>query len=150
MSRLVGSSRVPEDDFSRSVGQVVAFRRALDLLAARPRVDEARLGLVGHDYGAMYRMLAAGAHRRTRKHVFVAATSSLNDWAFFARQPVSKTAYLRQNAVPSHLPPPLNIGGGASATALMMAMSFARIDGGQLSRTRGPARPRSSRRLGAS
>lgn len=92
-------SRVPEQDYERSVRQVVALRRAVDLLAARPGVDPARIGLVGHDYGAMYGMIAAGVDARIRASVFVAAASSLSHWAFFARQPASKAAYLRQNAV---------------------------------------------------
>ncbi len=91
-------NRVLEDDYERSLRQVVALRRALDLLAAQPGVDPARIGLVGHDYGAMYAMIAAGVDGRTRANIFIAAASSLSDWAFFDRQPASKASYLRQNA----------------------------------------------------
>ena len=90
--------RVPEQDYENSVRQVVALRRAMDLLSSRPDVDKTRIGYVGHDYGGMYGMLAAGLDRRARTYVYVAVASSLNDWAFFARQPKSKTEYLRQNA----------------------------------------------------
>src|SRR5215470_9576428 len=90
-------NRVPEQDYDNSIRQVVALRRAMDLLASRPGVDRARLGFVGHDYGGMYGMIAAGLDQRARTYVFVAVASSLNDWAFFARQPKSKTEYLRQN-----------------------------------------------------
>jgi dienelactone hydrolase len=90
--------RVLEEDFDNSIKQVVALRRAMDLLVAQPGVDKDRLGFVGHDYGGMYGMMMAGLDQRARTYVYVAVTQSLNDWAFFARQPRSKIAYLRQNA----------------------------------------------------
>ena len=90
--------RVPEQDYDHSIRQVVALRRAMDLLLSRPDVDKARVGYVGHDYGGMYGMMANGVDRRARTYVYIAVVPSLNDWAFFARQPVSKAAYLRQNA----------------------------------------------------
>jgi cephalosporin-C deacetylase-like acetyl esterase len=92
-------NRVPEQDYENSIRQVIALRRAMDLLAARPEVDKARIGFVGHDYGGMYGMLMAGLDRRAKTYVYVAVVPSLNDWAFFARQPASKAEYLRQNAV---------------------------------------------------
>jgi hypothetical protein len=46
----------------------------------------------------MYGMLMAGVDQRARTYVYVAVAPSLNHWAFFARQPKSKAAYLRQNA----------------------------------------------------
>lgn len=91
--------RVPEEDYDNSVRQVIALRRAMDLLASRPDVDKARIGYVGHDYGGMYGMMAAGVDRRAHTYVYVAVVPSLSDWAFFARQPVSKAEYLRRNAV---------------------------------------------------
>jgi cephalosporin-C deacetylase-like acetyl esterase len=91
--------RVPEQDYDNSIRQVIAIRRAMDLLVGRPEVDKARVGYVGHDYGGMYGMMAAGVDGRARTYVYVAVAPSLNHWAFFARQPLSKAAYLRQNAV---------------------------------------------------
>ena len=91
--------RVPEQDYDNSIRQVIALRRAMDLLVSQPRVDKARIGYVGHDYGGMYGMMAAGVDGRARTYVYVAVAPSLNHWAFFARQPASKAAYLRQNAV---------------------------------------------------
>jgi dienelactone hydrolase len=91
--------RVPEQDYDNSIRQVIALRRAMDLLVSRADVDKARIGFVGHDYGGMYGMMAAGVDGRARTYVYVAVAPSLNHWAFFARQPVSKAAYLRQNAV---------------------------------------------------
>jgi cephalosporin-C deacetylase-like acetyl esterase len=92
-------NRVPEKDYDNSIRQVIALRRAMDLLVSTPHVDKARLGYVGHDYGGMYGMMAAGVDGRARTYVYIAVAPSLSHWAFFARQPVSKAAYLRQNAV---------------------------------------------------
>jgi dienelactone hydrolase len=91
-------NRVPEQDYDNSIRQVITLRRAMDLLRARPDVDKARIGYVGHDYGGMYGMMANGVDRRARTYVYIAVVPSLNDWAFFAAQPASKAAYLRQNA----------------------------------------------------
>jgi hypothetical protein len=91
--------RVPEQDYDNSIRQVIALRRAMDLLVSRPDVDKARIGYVGHDYGGMYGMIANGVDRRAHTYVYIAVVPSLNDWAFFAQQPPSKAAYLRRNAV---------------------------------------------------
>jgi dienelactone hydrolase len=91
-------NRVPEKDYDNSIRQVIALRRAMDLLVSTPHVDKARLGYVGHDYGGMYGMMANGVDGRAKTYVYIAVAPSLNHWAFFARQPVSKAAYLRQNA----------------------------------------------------
>jgi len=90
--------RVPEKDYENSIRQVIELRRALDLLLSQPNVDKTRVGFVGHDYGAMYGMLMAGVDQRVNTFVFVAATQSLNDWAFLGPQPKSKAAYLKQNS----------------------------------------------------
>ncbi|HEU4769625.1 MAG TPA: hypothetical protein VFS77_19820 [Pyrinomonadaceae bacterium] len=91
-------SRVPEKDYENSIRQVVELRRALDLLLSQPNVDKTRVGFVGHDFGAMYGMIMAGVDQRIKTFVFVAATQSLNDWAFLGPQPKSKSAYLTQNS----------------------------------------------------
>jgi dienelactone hydrolase len=91
-------NRIPEKDYDNSIRQVIELRRALDLLLSQPNVDRIRIGFVGHDYGAMYGMLMAGVEKRVKTYVFIAATQSLNDWAFLGPQPKSKAAYLKQNA----------------------------------------------------
>ena len=91
--------RIPDDDYKNSIRQVIEFRRALDLLLSQSNVDKTRIGFVGHDYGAMYGMLMAGVDQRVNTFVFIAATQSLNDWAFLGPQPKSKAAYLKQNSV---------------------------------------------------
>ena len=90
--------RIPEQDYDNSIRQVIELRRALDLLLSQSNVDKARIGFVGHDYGAMYGMLMAGVEQRINTFVFIAATQSLNDWAFLGPQPKSKSAYLKQNS----------------------------------------------------
>ncbi|MEO8499540.1 MAG: prolyl oligopeptidase family serine peptidase [Vicinamibacteria bacterium] len=91
--------RVPEEDYGNSIKQVIALRRAMDLLLSQHGVDSARVGLVGHDYGGMYSMMMAGADQRAKAYVYVAVVPSLNDWAFLGPQPKSKAAYLRQNSM---------------------------------------------------
>jgi dienelactone hydrolase len=91
-------SRIPDNDYENSIHQVIELRRALDLLLSQSQVDRTRIGYVGHDYGAMYGMLMAGVDNRVKTYVFIAATQSLNDWAFLGPQPKSKAAYLKQNA----------------------------------------------------
>ncbi len=91
--------RVPDEDYGNSIRQVIALRRAMDLLLSQQGVDRSRVGLVGHDYGGMYSMMMAGVDQRLRAQVYVAVVPSLNDWAFLGPQPQSKAAYLRQNAM---------------------------------------------------
>ena len=91
-------NRIPEKDYENSIRQVIELRRAVDLLLSQSNVDKSRIGFVGHDFGAMYGMLMAGVDRRINTFVFIAATQSLNDWAFLGPQPKSKAAYLKQNS----------------------------------------------------
>jgi dienelactone hydrolase len=90
--------RIPEQDHENSIRQVIQMRHAADLLLSQPSVDKTRTAFVGHDYGAMYGILMAGVDRRLKNYVFIAATQSLNDWAFLGPQPKSKSAYLKENA----------------------------------------------------
>ncbi len=114
--------RVLAEDFTRYVRQVIELRRALDLLAMRPEVDAARIGLVGHDYGAMHGVIAAALDERVRTCVFIAATPSFNDWAFYVQKPDDMDAYLRQTA-------PLELVDYAAAlTGRPVFLQFARVD----------------------
>jgi dienelactone hydrolase len=90
--------RIPDKDYENSIRQVIELRRAVDLLLSQSNVDKTRIGFVGHDYGAMYGMIMAGVDQRINTFVFIAATQSLNDWAFLGPQPKSKSAYLKQNS----------------------------------------------------
>ncbi len=63
------------------VGREVArLRSGLDLLAARADVDPARLGVVGHDFGAMYAILAAAQDERVSALALIAPTPRWGDW----------------------------------------------------------------------
>jgi predicted esterase len=72
--------RKRDEDYDRSVAQVKDLRRALDVLLAQPGIDSARVAYVGHDFGAMYGVLAASVDRRIRLFVFMAGTRSFSDW----------------------------------------------------------------------
>ncbi len=89
--------RVLEEDRAHGIRQVIAFRRAMDLLLAQPAVDPARTAFVAHDYSAMYGAIALAAEPRIRHAVFIAAAPTLEDWAFYSAQPADKDAYLAAN-----------------------------------------------------
>jgi len=65
----------PEQTLARTrrifVADVIAVRRALDLLQENPRVDGNRLGLVGWSLGARVGAVAAGVDRRPRAVVLM-------------------------------------------------------------------------------
>lgn len=91
-------NRVPEEDFPHAVRQVVELRRAMDLLLAQPGVDATRVALVGHDFGAMYGMIAEALDRRARTCVFMAPTPHFEDWFLFRQRPKDLAAYRAQLA----------------------------------------------------
>jgi hypothetical protein len=67
-------------DAGRIVAEVTRLRRCLDLVLARPAVDPARLGVVGHDFGGMHAALLATVDRRPAAYVLVAAVPRWGDW----------------------------------------------------------------------
>jgi hypothetical protein len=69
-----------EADGSRIRAEVAAHRRAVDLLAARDDVDAGRIGLVGHDFGAMHGIVLAAEDERIAAAVLIAATPRWGDW----------------------------------------------------------------------
>lgn len=89
-------ARVPEEDYARAIHQVIEIRRAMDLLLAHPGIDPARVAFVGHDFGAMYGMIASAQDRRAKAYVFMAATPHFVDWFLFRQQPKDLEAYKRQ------------------------------------------------------
>lgn len=82
-----------EHDRADSIAQVVALRRALDVLLAEPGVDTARAAIVAHDYGAMHAVILAAVDHRVPNFVLIAGTPSLLDWAFYVAKPESMDAY---------------------------------------------------------
>ena len=69
-----------EADQLAILAEVGRLRAGLDILAARPDVDAARLGVVGHDFGGMFAALEAADDARLRALVIVAATPRWGDW----------------------------------------------------------------------
>jgi dipeptidyl aminopeptidase/acylaminoacyl peptidase len=57
---------------------VIAQRRALDVLAARPEVDRGRLGFVGHSWGAILGAILAGAEPRLAAVVVASFTKPVS------------------------------------------------------------------------
>jgi len=86
-----------EDDFEASVKQVVELRRAMDVLLSVPGVDPKRLAFVGHDFGAMYGILAGAADPRPKTYVLLAGTATFHEWYLLRKQPPKdKAAYVKQ------------------------------------------------------
>jgi dienelactone hydrolase len=83
-------------DAERIVAEVTRLRRCLDLVLARPAVDPARLGVVGHDFGGMHASLLATVDRRPAAYVLVAAVPRWGDW-FLPFWPIAedRIEYLR-------------------------------------------------------
>ena len=67
-------------DAARIRAEVARHRAAIDLLAARTDVDAGRIGLVGHDFGAMHGVLLAAEDPRVATAVLIAATPRWGDW----------------------------------------------------------------------
>lgn len=76
-------SAAPTDevaDAERIHAEAAANRAAIDLLASRDDVEADRIGLVGHDFGAMHGVNLAADDDRIRAVVLVAATPRWGDW----------------------------------------------------------------------
>jgi dienelactone hydrolase len=72
-----------QDDYQNTLNQALDLRRALDVLLSRPGVDSARVAYVGHDYGAMFGALVAGADSRPRAYALIAGAARFPDWYLF-------------------------------------------------------------------
>lgn len=74
----------PPSDADADLGRIraegAAHRGALELLLGRPGVDPARIGLVGHDFGAMHGIVLAADEPRISAVVAIAATPRWGDW----------------------------------------------------------------------
>lgn len=70
-------------DYEFTVQMAKDVRRALDVLLAQPRIDPARVAVVGHDFGAMWGALAAADDPRVTHFVYTAGTSSFTDWYLY-------------------------------------------------------------------
>ena len=68
------------DDVRLVENQVKAFRAALNRLDAIGAVDESRIAVVGHDYGAMYGALLADSDERVSAMVLQAPDALMGNW----------------------------------------------------------------------
>jgi dienelactone hydrolase len=75
-----GAPTDADADAARIRAEVERHRAALDLLADRPDVDARRIGLVGHDFGAMHGTILAADDDRIAAAVLIAATPRWGDW----------------------------------------------------------------------
>jgi pimeloyl-ACP methyl ester carboxylesterase len=67
-------------DARRIHAEVERHRAALDVLTGRPDVEAGRIGLVGHDFGAMHGTILAAEDARIAAAVLIAATPRWGDW----------------------------------------------------------------------
>ena len=67
--RPEGSFTFTAQDHDEQVQLIVDLRRAVDLLSARPEIDEQRLGYIGWSYGAAIGGLLAAIERRIKAYV---------------------------------------------------------------------------------
>jgi pimeloyl-ACP methyl ester carboxylesterase len=65
----------PEKDRDSWIAAVVDLRRAVDLLVARADVDPARIGYVGHSYGAQWGAILSAVDDRVRAAVLMAGAA---------------------------------------------------------------------------
>jgi predicted esterase len=88
--------RSTQTDERDSIAEVVALRRSLDLLLSTPGVDANRIAYVGHDFGAMYGALLAGADSRPQYFVFMTPTVTFAEWFLLdtARPPADRAGYV--------------------------------------------------------
>ena len=68
------------DDITAIGRAVIAQRRALDVLAARPDVDRRRLAFVGHSWGAVLGSVLAGADQRLAAVVIASFTKPVSKY----------------------------------------------------------------------
>lgn len=75
--------RTQAEDYRSSVEQVVELRFAMDMLLKEEGVDASRFAYVGHDFGAMYGVLAGSADKRPTAYVLMAGTPRFPDWFLY-------------------------------------------------------------------
>ena len=71
----------PESDRKQHHQTAINIRRAVDVIISRTEVDAARLGYVGHSFGALFGGVLAGVEKRIRAYVLMAGVGSFTDVA---------------------------------------------------------------------
>jgi dienelactone hydrolase len=87
-----------ETDVAYVTRSVVAERRALDILIARPDVDAHRLGFVGHSWGADLAAIMAGVDPRLAAVVIACARSRIASDMFQMGSPADAPGYMRASS----------------------------------------------------
>lgn len=103
--------------------EVEAGRGALGLLAGCPDVDAGRIGLVGHDFGAMHGLVLAARDDRVAAVVSIAATPRWGDW-FLPFWPIQGDRFDYLRAL--HPLDPITVVGSVAPRPLLL--QFARGD----------------------
>jgi hypothetical protein len=85
--------RSPTTDACNVRPQVIALRRALDLLATQS-TDPARIAYVGHDFGAMYGSLLLAVDPRPSRAVLMTPALSFWEWFLLGATPADPGAYV--------------------------------------------------------
>jgi len=78
--------RTQADDHDASIQQAIELRRAMDLLLSQPGADSSQFAYVGHDFGAMYGVLAGSIDLRPTCYVLMAGTPCFPDWFLYYPQ----------------------------------------------------------------
>jgi dienelactone hydrolase len=89
-----------EEDKKNYIQAVVDLRRGIDLLLERKDVDRARLGYIGHSYGAQWGAILAAVDRRIKAAVLVAGVPDL-DCLFMRDDP--ETIAFRKSLPPGQI-----------------------------------------------
>jgi pimeloyl-ACP methyl ester carboxylesterase len=75
-----GAPTDAQADLARIRAEVAAHRQAVDLVGSREDVEAGRIGLVGHDFGAMHGVNLAADDERIVAAVLIAPTPRWGDW----------------------------------------------------------------------
>jgi dienelactone hydrolase len=95
-------------DLDEFVQCVVDLRRGIDLLASRPDIDPARIGYVGHSYGAIAGGVLTGLEKRIKATVLMAGAAQWTPWlARMGAKPdyVARMAVTNPDAYVGHAAP---------------------------------------------
>jgi dienelactone hydrolase len=88
------AGRSPATDACDVARQVIALRRALDVLGAQPGVDPQRIAYVGHDFGAMYGSLLLAVDPRPSRAVLMTPALTFWEWFLLGKAPADARAYV--------------------------------------------------------
>lgn len=120
------ANRYQSEDYAATVQQVIDLRRAVDVLLAQPGIDPARIGYVGHDFGATFGGVLAGVDRRFATVVLMAGIEQFDLWYSLGGRTDEDTTDDTRRASTAPLDPVCWIG---LATPASVFFQFARWDG---------------------